>query len=996
MSRQPAPDVKITEALQPQAAVHGTYWRPAQPEPSPLHAVARSLASLSEDLTSTFEKMDAKAAVDAEEKGAAAFWTGQTPGASQEGIAEGYRQGVLPLWGSKAATLYEHGYQKAQGMADGAALQGRIMERYNQLPEDQKLAMTPEEFNVWMHESIRTDPMAATANKSGGYAKGITPQIREIYSKVTDRWNADKTKDAQIKASNAWGSALTSTLEQHSLDGKSKEGGMDYAQATADIQAIREAGFKSGLRQDEIDKQVAASIIERATLDRDPTMLTMLDTLKTPEGKPLSHQPNIQAAKNAASTSISALREQDRQRAQSEQDRADKQAHDGSLRTITEGFMKDVNATPDPKDVANVYRRDPQAEATILKLRQTIADGKQFEDPEKIAQLTREIYNGGGWDALRRGMSDIKTAKTLKEVRDAVINMETYQQGDTKLFESQSWKRLENFITDAGKGSDVGGSAFREPALTAASLGALNDARIIGLKWAQAHPNATAIEKEQFISELTQQFLPSITKPDGNPIYTQPESVKTAREAPTVPGATTPAAPPAGAPAGSPAAPTGQQNPMLRPGTNSTAPPPAIKPWIQELAKSPDAPPRYEQMQIGAEYRKDIEERAQKLGKDPQWVIDRAWEKLKANIDAARGVTKPQAAPAPAPVPQAPVQPTPGPRSEVTIPGLGSIDLASVDQNTLQTIAGQIMQRVQLNNGELAIPGVGKVQFTPEGQQPPAPPASNAFPVQKASLTVDPAQTLAMAATQEGVDLGARIRSMPADNSGITATNGGPVVGQGLTQVSQRRVAAIDKTPSGAIIDGVAKQLGFSPEYAKAMAHIESSGNPNASTGSYHGLFQLSAAEFKKFGPNDGRSIMDPEANAIAGIRSMQAKSAAFKREFGRDPSPTEVYLMHQQGEGGLREHSKQPNRLAWESMAATGEGRAKGERWSKLAVWGNVPDDMKPMFGSVDNMTSAQFIAVWMNKLQGVPYQQALGLLQQGVSPQQIATPKMPNERDV
>jgi hypothetical protein len=59
--------------------------------------------------------------------------------------------------------------------------------------------------------------------------------------------------------------------------------------------------------------------------------------------------------------------------------------------------------------------------------------------------------------------------------------------------------------------------------------------------------------------------------------------------------------------------------------------------------------------------------------------------------------------------------------------------------------------------------------------------------------------------------------------------------------------------------------------------------------------------------------------------------------------------------------------------MLGTGEGRQKGEGWAKAAVWGNVPSDMRPMFGSVDNLTSKEFIAVWMHKLEGVPYQQAL-----------------------
>jgi hypothetical protein len=1009
MARTPAPEVKITEGIQPAATVHDTYWRPAQPEPSPLHAVARSLASLSEDLSSTFGKMDAQAAHDAKAAGETAFWTGAAPGQdttgtgvpapTSEAIAEGTRKGLLPLWGSKASRQFEEGYQGAAGLAAGAPMQGRVMEAYTQLPSDVKLNMTPEQLDAWVLDTVRKDPASAAANKNPAFARGIGPQYREIYGKVTDAWNKEKNADALTKAQTAWGSAMTTTLEETAISGKGREGGVDYSQATANIEAIRQSGYKAGLTQDAIDKLTAKVVIERATLDRDPTMLTILDNLKTPDGKPLSTQIEVNAARNTAATQIANLREQDRQRAVAEQDRFDKKAHDGSLRVITEGFMKDTNYVADPKDIANVYRRDPQAEATVLKLRQSIADGKQFEDPDKIATLTRDIYNGGGWDALRRGMGDIKTAATLKAAREAVINMETYTQGDSKLFEAQSWKRLENLITDQGKPPQIGGSAFREPTLTAASLAALNDVRVLGLKWAQANPGATGLEKEQFISELTKQMLPAIqASPDGTPVYTQPEAVGKARQGMPANPAATPAAAPANAPAGSPAAPAGSQNPMLAPGSNSTGQvqPPSIKPWIIDLAKSPDKPPRYEDMKgLGAEYRKDIEDLASKVGKDPQWVIDKTWEKLRGNIDAARKAIPPgapQAAPA---QPQAPV-PSMGPRTGIDIPGLGKIDLASIPQDQIMAIAGQVMQRVDLSKGSFELPGGARLQLVPAGQTVTAgsggggagvaPPQSEAFPIQRASFTPgDPATSLAMAATQEGVDLGPRLRGAPPSDPpglGITATNGGPVVGQGLQQVSQRRVAQIDAKPTGAIIDRVAKQLGFPADVAKAMAHIESSGNPDAVTGSYKGLFQLSNEEFRKYGPNDGRDIMDPEANAYAGLRSMQAKSAAYEKQFGRKPSPTEIYLMHQQGEGGARAHASQPNRKAWESMYSTAEGQRKGEEWAKKAVWGNVPSDMRGIFGNVDNITSGQFIAVWINKLQGVPYQQALALINSGAGP--------------
>ena len=39
-----------------------------------------------------------------------------------------------------------------------------------------------------------------------------------------------------------------------------------------------------------------------------------------------------------------------------------------------------------------------------------------------------------------------------------------------------------------------------------------------------------------------------------------------------------------------------------------------------------------------------------------------------------------------------------------------------------------------------------------------------------------------------------------------------------------------------------------------------------------------------------------------------------FKEKYGRQPSPTELYLIHQQGEGGFDAHFNNPNQPAWKS----------------------------------------------------------------------------------
>jgi hypothetical protein len=171
------------------------------------------------------------------------------------------------------------------------------------------------------------------------------------------------------------------------------------------------------------------------------------------------------------------------------------------------------------------------------------------------------------------------------------------------------------------------------------------------------------------------------------------------------------------------------------------------------------------------------------------------------------------------------------------------------------------------------------------------------------------------------------------------------------------------------LIENEARRQGIDPQLAKRVAMIESGGNPAAQDkgSSYKGLFQLSTSELSKYGGGD---IFDPVANSRAGIASLAEKAQNFRAKFGRDPSATELYLAHQQGEAGLAAHLANPNAPAWQNMASTGEGQQKGDTWAKKAVWGNVPDTMKSLFpGGVDTVTSQQFMDVWSQKVQGIPF---------------------------
>ncbi len=173
------------------------------------------------------------------------------------------------------------------------------------------------------------------------------------------------------------------------------------------------------------------------------------------------------------------------------------------------------------------------------------------------------------------------------------------------------------------------------------------------------------------------------------------------------------------------------------------------------------------------------------------------------------------------------------------------------------------------------------------------------------------------------------------------------------------------------IISDLADQYGFNPETLDRFVQIESGGNPNARTGSYKGLFQLSDSEFNKYG---GGNIYDTADNARAGVAKLAAERDTFTNQYGREPTPTELYLIHQQGPAGFAAHYGNPDQPAWQSMASTGEGKQKGEAWAKAAIWGNVPDGLKAQFGNVNNITSQQFMDLWRNKVEGGQAQTASG----------------------
>jgi len=184
------------------------------------------------------------------------------------------------------------------------------------------------------------------------------------------------------------------------------------------------------------------------------------------------------------------------------------------------------------------------------------------------------------------------------------------------------------------------------------------------------------------------------------------------------------------------------------------------------------------------------------------------------------------------------------------------------------------------------------------------------------------------------------------------------------TKPADTVLRTIKEIPESAPIDEIelaSTVLGMDIGFMKAVARIESGFDPKQRTGSYIGLFQLSHYEFDKYGAGE---ITDSRDNSVAAVYKFVTAAILFEINTHKKPTLSDLYLIHQQGTQGAEEHVSHPERIAWKSMCATDEGRVKGEKWCKRAIWQNTLPAIKQIWKSVDNLTSGAFVEMWQQRV--------------------------------
>ena len=104
-----------------------------------------------------------------------------------------------------------------------------------------------------------------------------------------------------------------------------------------------------------------------------------------------------------------------------------------------------------------------------------------------------------------------------------------------------------------------------------------------------------------------------------------------------------------------------------------------------------------------------------------------------------------------------------------------------------------------------------------------------------------------------------------------------------------------------------ATERGVPPEYLTRLAAVESGGNVNARSplSSASGPFQFIKSTAQQYGLTNPQ---DPYASADAAARLTIDNKAALVKALGREPTPGELYLAHQQGAGGAAKALANPN----------------------------------------------------------------------------------------
>ena len=469
---------------------------------------------------------------------------------NQEGYADGVAAGRIPAQASRA---YMESYKNTQGDVAGQQMLAKFKVAYDGW--DGKGSADPQKFNDFLGTFIKSNLQGPDA-ADPGVLRGLLPRLRELANNGMAAHIADVSNETKRKSVLVAGAQADMVIE----DGYKAEK-PDNKAIIATIHALRDGKLKAGENEEKLDHAYIDAIVSQAQ-QRGEAGRSLLEEFKNAQvpGKDYTWG-NTPYGREKIISAIDAIDKKERQdQVASKQARleANKQALDAWTRKTLDALSKDPSV-PVPEEVIKEGEKyDADARVKVIDWRNKLLNSTATSDPNAMRDLSWEIINGGGVAAVRRYMEagHIKSKEDLVSAYKFATEMEANKDRVSKVLSNgtvvNTLSALKQRLTPS---SDQ--VFFNPEQASDAALSAMHDFRMMVIEWSAKNPNASALETEKAIGEMSALMMKRVGN-SGSPM--EANSYNRPADAPASPFGTPAAAPAAPAPQAAP------QQPAPKPG----------------------------------------------------------------------------------------------------------------------------------------------------------------------------------------------------------------------------------------------------------------------------------------------------------------------------------------------------------------------------------------------------------------------------------------------
>jgi len=442
------------------------------------------------------EKRNAEQAKADAVRGEAAFNRG-----NQTGWAAGVSNGTIP---ANASPVFMESYKRTEGNFKGIKMRESFSQAYTMW--DGRDSDDPEAFQTFLSDfiasNVDTDDVEVLA--------GFNPHVELLTEQAYQTHTAERSKTVYNGHVNTRAAIIGDTIDHASIQGVSEGEGTDYGLVMEDILQQRDEALASGIRMEDFDKELAATIASKAIEHGDPYLLELLDQQLPGYDVKFSSLP---AYRDLKATTVAAL-EVEARRQMTQQTAIDKAADEEAEGKIVSTVFQHLSETPlvaVPEDVIKAWERyDPEARKKLADARRTFMDENTLEDPADLMLVERMIQDGAGprdiLDLVASGV--IRNPTTFRTMLDRA---EKRQSVGNDVLGSQTARRFTTTIKERTTPDDVG-AMFAPDGLTDEGLEATKDFEGMVIDWVLANPEATIYDREKFIYEAGELVLKRIDR----------------------------------------------------------------------------------------------------------------------------------------------------------------------------------------------------------------------------------------------------------------------------------------------------------------------------------------------------------------------------------------------------------------------------------------------------------------------------------------------------